>query len=135
MKRQTYLDAYIFREPECHVRMLQKIVCYGDGLRVIAHSEHGIVSASIAQLLYDSGAVSTSMDRLNSHVRDKLLQTHSVSVRKTAPGRECGGIVLFEEVHEKTDERAFLVHYPRGYVDVQIHAVLRRTDGLEVSSP
>jgi hypothetical protein len=135
MKRQIYLDAYIFRELECYIRMLQEIVYYGDGLGAIAHSEHGTVSASTAQLLYDHGAVPTSMDRLNSHVGNKLLQTHPVSVRKAAPGRECGGIVLFEEVHEKTDEWAFLVHYPRGYVDVQIHSVLGWTDGLEVSSP
>ena len=112
-----------------------EIVGYRDRLVAIAHGEHGIAGASVAQLFNDNGTFATSMASDDSHVADEFLQTKPVSVTKSALGRECSGVVLLEKFHEEGEQWSRLVHYSRGYVDVDIHLVLGRTDGLEVSPP
>ena len=135
MKRQTYLDTDIIRKFKCYVGMKSEVICYGDRFFVVAHTEHGIASASGAQPLYDNTAIPTSMGRPNSHVGDKLLQSHPVSVRKTSLGRECRRIVFLKELHEEAEKLSWLVHYSGSNVDIQIHSIFGRTDGLEVSPP
>ena len=115
--------------------MEPKVICHRNGLGAVTHSEHRIACSSGAQLLYDNGTIPTSMGRPNSHVGDKFLQTNPVSVRKPALGRECGGIVFLEELHEEADQLSWLVHYSCSDVDIQIHHALGRTNGLEVSPP
>lgn len=135
MIRQTYLDTDVVGKSKCNIGMLFEVICNRDRLRVIAHSEHRIARASAAQLLDDDGTIFTGMGRPNSHVGDKLLQTKPVSVRKPALGRECSWIIFLEELHEKADQLSCLVHDSSCDVDIQIHSILGRTDGLEVSPP
>lgn len=115
--------------------MEPEVIRYGNRFRIVAHSEHGIASACGAQLLDDNHTIPTSMDSLNPHVGYELLQTNPISVRKAALGRKGRGILFFEEFHEKVDKWSWPVHYPRCDVDVQVHSVLGRTDGLKVSPP
>lgn len=135
MKRQIYLDTDIVGKIEVFVGMHPEVICYGNWLGAIAHREHGLASTSGAQFLDYNSTIPTSMGCLNSHVGDKLLQTNPVSVRKAACRRECRGIVFLEKLHEKTDQWSWPVHYSGSDVDIKIHPVFGRTDGLEVSPP
>lgn len=115
---KTYFDTDIIGKLKCDVCVESEVICDGDRLLIVAHSEHSIASASGAQPLDDHSAILTSVGRPNSHVGDKLLQSHPVSLRKPAFGRECSGIIFLEKFHKQAEELSWLVHYSGSDVDV-----------------